>query len=261
MRTTLKYNISASTNKGTKSINEDAYFVGTNKAGQYLAIVCDGIGSQDDSQIASLITVNVFSNSFNKHRCIRNVHYWFEKCLHKAHSEITLRSEKYLHGKKIGTTLLVCLISDKRVNVFNLGDTRFYHYSFVEANWNQITTDHNLYNHLLNLYKKDNTIKINELLVKYKSQLLSLTKCIESGSNAHQGFGSYSFDIESGDVLFLSSDGVYNYIKLEDVTNTIRNLSNNVFEYISDNLIRKALDNNSNDNLTSIVIECLTKNV
>jgi serine/threonine protein phosphatase PrpC len=72
MKTTLKFNISTSTNKGTRPINEDANFVGINKSGQYLAIVCDGIGSQDDSQIASLITVETFSKSFSKHRHIYN---------------------------------------------------------------------------------------------------------------------------------------------------------------------------------------------
>jgi serine/threonine protein phosphatase PrpC len=43
-----------------------------NKSGQYLAIVCDGIGSQDDSQIASLVAVEVFAKSFEKKRRIRN---------------------------------------------------------------------------------------------------------------------------------------------------------------------------------------------
>lgn len=261
MKTTLKYNISIATNKGIRSINEDASFIGFNKSGQCLAIVCDGIGSQDDSQIASLITVQTFSNSFNKHRHIFNPHFWFEKCLHSAYTEVSNRSIKYLNNKRIGTTLLVCLISDKHLNIFNLGDTRLYHYSFNNTSWNQITTDHNLCNYLLDMYKKDNTIQINDLLLKYKSQLLSLTKCIESNSNVHHDFGSYTLSIESGDVLFLASDGVYNYIKLDDVSEIIRNLSNKSFEHISDNLIKKALANNSNDNLTSIVIECLNKNV
>lgn len=261
MKATFKYNISIATNKGTRPINEDASFIGSNKSGQYLAIVCDGIGSQDDSQIASLITTEVFSESFKKHSKIRNAHHWFEKCLHKAYSEVTNRSIKYLNNKKIGTTLLVCLITNQHINVFNLGDTRLYHYSFSDVSWNQITTDHNLYNYLLDSYKRDNTIKINELLIKYKSQLLSLTKCIESGSNVHLQFSSSNFEIKSGDVLFLASDGVYNYIKLDDVTMTIRKLSNHSFEHISDNLIKQALTNNSNDNLTSIVIECLNNNV
>jgi serine/threonine protein phosphatase PrpC len=74
MKTTFKYNISTATNKGTRPINEDANYVGFNKSGQLLAIVCDGIGSQDDSQIASLITVETFVQSFNKHHRIYNVY-------------------------------------------------------------------------------------------------------------------------------------------------------------------------------------------
>jgi serine/threonine protein phosphatase PrpC len=111
------------------------------------------------------------------------------------------------------------------------------------------------------MHKRDNTIKINELLIKYKSQLLSITKAIESGSNVHEEFSHYSLDINSGDVLFLASDGIYNYIKLDEVTTIIRNLSNNSFEHISSNLIKQALANNSNDNLSGIVIECLKKDV
>jgi serine/threonine protein phosphatase PrpC len=75
MKINFKYNISSATNKGIRPINEDACFVGFNKAGQCLAIICDGIGSQDDSQIASLITVETFTQSFNKHRAIHNVRF------------------------------------------------------------------------------------------------------------------------------------------------------------------------------------------
>jgi serine/threonine protein phosphatase PrpC len=59
-------NYSLATNRGVRPINEDASWVGFNRADQIFAIVCDGIGSEDDSQIASLITVDVFSTSFNK---------------------------------------------------------------------------------------------------------------------------------------------------------------------------------------------------
>jgi serine/threonine protein phosphatase PrpC len=97
--------------------------------------------------------------------------------------------------------------------------------------------------------------------LKYKSQLLSLTRCIESNSDVHINYSSYSFSINSGDLLFLVSDGVYHYTKLDDVTNVIKNLSIQSFDSISDKLIKLALNNGSNDNLTSIVIECLNKNV
>jgi serine/threonine protein phosphatase PrpC len=73
MKTTLKYNVSVATNKGIKSINEDADFLGFNKSGQCLAIICDGIGSQDDSQIASQMTIDTFAKSFNAKNKIHNV--------------------------------------------------------------------------------------------------------------------------------------------------------------------------------------------
>jgi protein phosphatase len=94
-----------------------------------LAIVCDGIGSQDDSQIASLMTVEVFKKAFEKHSKVHNINVFFFKCLKAAHNQITQVSNARLNGKKIGTTLLVAYIKNNQVHVFNLGDTRLYHYS------------------------------------------------------------------------------------------------------------------------------------
>jgi serine/threonine protein phosphatase PrpC len=106
--------------------------VGFNKNGQGLIVVCDGIGSQDDSQIASLITVEVFKEQFMKHSRVFNVERFFNKCLRNAYNQITEISLKRLNGKKIGTTLVVSLIDKNKVTTFNLGDSRLYYYSLLK---------------------------------------------------------------------------------------------------------------------------------
>jgi serine/threonine protein phosphatase PrpC len=67
--------------------------------------------------------------------------------------------------------------------------------------------------------------------------------------------------MRSGDVLFLATDGVYNYIDIKDINNIISINSTNNFSLISKNIVQKALDNKSNDNLTSIIIESRINNV
>jgi serine/threonine protein phosphatase PrpC len=83
---------------------------------------------------------------------------------------------------------------------------------------------------------------------------LALTRCLESGTNSHLHYDVYDTVLQSGDVLFLATDGVYHYIKNDDISAVIKNNSDN-FASISKTIIQKALDNKSNDNLTSIVIE------
>jgi protein phosphatase len=93
--------------------------------------VCDGIGSQDDSQIASLIAVEVFKEHFEKHNRILNIDRYFNKCLKISHNKISDIANKKLNGRKIGTTLVVTLIEDDKVTTYNLGDSRLYHYSLI----------------------------------------------------------------------------------------------------------------------------------
>jgi serine/threonine protein phosphatase PrpC len=60
-------------------------------------------------------------------------------------------------------------------------------------------------------------------------------------------------------VIFLATDGVYYFIKPEQVNEIIKRCSNN-FETVAKNIIDVALANKSNDNLTAIVVECLKDN-
>jgi serine/threonine protein phosphatase PrpC len=50
-----------------------------------------------------------------------------------AYNLVSKKSKTSLDSKKIGTTVLVALITDNHVDVFNLGDTRLYHYN-LDAN-------------------------------------------------------------------------------------------------------------------------------
>lgn len=132
MSQNFRFNYSTATNKGIRPVNEDANWIGFNKNNQGLVVICDGIGSQDDSQIASLIAVDVFKKSFEKHSKIFNIDRFFARNLKIAYSKITKQAEEKLNGKKIGTTLVVSFIDKDTVTTFNLGDSRLYHYSFLE---------------------------------------------------------------------------------------------------------------------------------
>jgi serine/threonine protein phosphatase PrpC len=134
-------NFSYHTAKGLRDINEDAYWQGINKSNQILCVLCDGIGSQDDSQIASQITVKEFQDYFSKRRKIYNCKKMFHICLERAYKKITNCSNKDLNGKKIGTTLVVLFINNDQATCFNLviHVSIIFHYNKINETRSQKT--------------------------------------------------------------------------------------------------------------------------
>ncbi|GHU31842.1 hypothetical protein FACS1894166_04050 [Bacilli bacterium] len=117
-----------------------------------------------------------------------------------------------------------------------------------------MTRDHNLYNHFLDMKAKNDKLDINALCTQYKTQLYSLTRCLESGSNYHLKYDKFAFDLEIGDDIFIATDGVYHFISLNDISQITKD-SASQFSAISDIIIKRAIENKSNDNLTSFILE------
>lgn len=246
-----KFNIvySLATSAGVKKQNQDLAWVGSNKIGQCLAIICDGIGSEKNSDLASKIVLETFTKSFMKKGHIFLIKRWFEKNLQVALNKLIriYQTEK----KQIGTTIVLCLISNDIIHSFNIGDSRLYHFSFEHFKWSQKTKDHTLYNFLVERHAPEISF------IKHKNNLLSLTQFIDSTDlkREHIGYCHCKFVINENDVLFLASDGLYNFIDLGTLIEQISINGHKEFSSICDILIKKAMDNYSNDNLSGIVIQ------
>ena len=249
-KTSFKFNYSFATAKGLRDHNEDAGWVGENKSKQCLAIVCDGIGSQTDSQIASNMIVDYFKTQFNKKRIILNPDLWVKKTLATARKKLTNHCKKNLQGKKITTTFCMCLIKrNGMMHCYSLGDSRLYHFISNKFKWVQITKDHNLYNYLVDSNASQETF------VKFKDKFLALTKFVDSDPTYPLSFDKFNIQLENGDLVFIGSDGVYNFINMFFIDEYIKKNRNIPFSETSKALIKEALKNYSNDNLTAIVIE------
>lgn len=254
MKNKFKYMCSISSDKGIKTNNEDAVYIGINNTNQCLAIVCDGIGSEKNSDQASKLVVNAFKTRFSRRKHILFPKLWFKKTLQFASSQLNnLFKTKEI---RVGTTIVLCLISNMNVYVFNIGDSRLYHFSMNQYKWFVKTKDHNLFNFLVDNHAPQISFKANA------NNLLSLTNFIDSADIKHERmkFSYSTFKVDYNDVIFLSSDGLYNFIELSYVNEVIHKLGSNKFEDVVAQTIKKALNNHSNDNLSGIIIQ-LTKEI
>lgn len=255
MATKQFYRFSISSEKGVRKVNEDCGWYGSNSYSQWVAIICDGVGSQNDSQIASQITVDTFKEEFNSRSKINNINLFFKSCLKKIMKKINKVTEEKLNGQKIGTTLVFVFIDKDIVTTFNLGDSRLYLHTFDDDKWFQITVDHNLYNHLQKMCEKNKELNFKVLCQANKNELFSLTNCIESNTEIYKNYDKFVCRIKVGDILMLATDGLYNFIRLNDVTNEIR--VSNSFTHVGKKLVETALNNHSNDNVSIILVEAV----
>jgi serine/threonine protein phosphatase PrpC len=66
----LVFKISGDSEKGIRPKNEDNFYCGVNQAGQLLAIIADGIGSLENSEIVSKSVVQNYEKQFQKYMSI-----------------------------------------------------------------------------------------------------------------------------------------------------------------------------------------------
>ncbi len=247
MKNNQQYSYSICSIKGIKLINEDDAWVGFNHSGQCLAIVCDGISSEKGSELASKTIVDYFQQEFEKTHKVIWFNSWVKSHLNKAYN--ILKEKALEEHVSVGTTLVLAIISNKKAHIFNIGDSRLYHVSTEFQNVEQITRDHNLYNHLEHLNAPQ------AVFIKNKKNLLALTRYIDSSTKENMNFDYYKIKAKKGDMFFLATDGLYNYIDVQHIYNRTSYLTEEQFSELARTLCNEALQNRSNDNITGILVK------
>jgi len=124
------YKFTIDSNKGLREYNQDACFIGRNKNGQILCVLCDGIGSEEHSEVASRTIVNTFQTSFAKKKKVKNFYRFYNKSVKKSIKAI---SKKNTPGEKLGSTLCCLLITGDTAEMANIGDSRIYYFNYEES--------------------------------------------------------------------------------------------------------------------------------
>lgn len=225
--------------------NEDNVLVLKSETGEVIAAVCDGLGGHECGEIASKIAIDTiefnFKNaqwSFFKNE--EEINYWLKKLIDK----IVFNMQRYVTATKIGdnmgTTLVLLLIKDNQGYIMNIGDSRAY--VFKNNSLTQITVDHNILNQLIKDKKDTN----------FDNKYLSI---LTSAISPYKKIKSDIFKvlIKPKNYFLLTSDGVHNYLESKEIIKILKQKKD--LDFKIDNLFAEALNNNSNDNLTSILIK------
>lgn len=128
-----------------KNINEDAVETLLVDDG-LLCILCDGVGSDDDPEIAPRIAINAFKNLFDS----SNIEDYLQRigeALFETNDFLLKYAQQKKNNRQITTTIEVLYLKNNFAYWGHIGDSRIYY--FKGGNLRKLTKDHSLIQKLL----------------------------------------------------------------------------------------------------------------
>ncbi len=229
-------------------MNQDSLACSFNKHNDFLAIVCDGVGSVAQSEKASKIIADKFSNTFNATENIASPTLWFKDTL-KAAMDDLIKYAQENQCPEISTTIAVLIVIGKKFYTYNIGDTRIYairkHKATHEVK--KYSYDHNYKNYLLSHNAPE------EKIMACKAKWHALTNFIDASNPAAARFEANSGTIDQKTYFLICTDGLYGYVHDNTKYNTIVH-SVGPLSWRLGLLNHRALANGSDDNISGILI-------
>lgn len=248
----MRFNTYGITDTGKyRKKNEDAVMVGekictngvleTEIAPPFFAAVCDGVGGEKSGEIAASLTLEkLLMTTYSKVTELKTRVFGI-------HDELIEYGREHPESFNMQTTLcLVAFDADNNISCINVGDSRAY--LLKSGKLRQISTDQSLRQFL-------NETGRSKIFDKEKDKIKHVI--ISSLGNARQypmvDLTNISDKLERGDILMICSDGVYDKLSDKYIEEVLS--SSNAIRTKAVNLIDKAIENKSRDNLSVILIE------
>ena len=256
----MRFIITAVTDKGDfKRVNQDsaAAAVGRSVNGESaFAIVCDGVGSFERSEVASAYVVkrfidwydNLYVNTDNiaDEDTFCNVLY---ETWRKLVEEINEGVYTYAagHGMKLGTTMSCVLVRNGYYYIMHIGDSRVY--SLTDG-IKQITEDHTL------TEREVSNGTLTAEAAKTDKRRHVLTRCIGSRERVRGDF--FTGGIAAPAKILVCSDGFRDKITEEQIYKMLYGNKTVKKEKITkgaEKVISYVRKNGEKDNITAVIIE------
>lgn len=230
-----------------RTVNEDRTWAGKLENGYSLAIVADGMGGHQAGDTASQLTVETIVQRLSHLPSGLSVQACGEElreAILYANQIVFKEASEHENLRSMGTTVVAVLIGEREGMIGHIGDSRVY--QFRQNTTVQLTEDHSLVNELL----KNNQISQQEASVHPHRNVV--TRAL--GTDPEVVVDMYPVTLEAGEILLLCSDGLSNYVTLEQMTHT---LGSDVLTLNdrADRMLQFALNAGGDDNISVVLME------
>jgi PPM family protein phosphatase len=238
----MKITAWAGTDKGLRrESNQDSHLLNPSLN---VFIVADGMGGHSGGEVASALAVSTVEDFISKNLSILKssrdlLIRAYEAASRRIFDKAANESPELLG---MGTTMVMAMVSGHSVFVANVGDSRAY--LFQKPHIWQITEDHSLVYEQL----RSGAIKENQLKSFVGKNVITRSVGYEREVIAD----IIERPLASGDQIMLCSDGLSGLVTDEDICKI---LNENKGQKAVDVLIRAALANGGDDNVTVVLVE------
>lgn len=206
----------------------------------WLYIVADGVGGADAGEVASEFaskqTVNHYIEGTNQnpgHRLII--------AMQAANTDLRKLVADRNENKRMATTMVATAIFDHIAYVANVGDSRGYHWR--DGNLTQVTKDQSLVAKLV----EEGAITEEEAANHPHRNVILYS----IGSEKTPKIDLFEVPLETGDILFLCSDGLTRHVADHEINDA---LGREDLEAANEYLIQLAIQRGGQDNISSAII-------
>jgi len=240
MAATLDLTFGGHSTAGIKPENQDAFAVWqpTSSIAAYKGVGCclaDGVSCSENAQQASVTAVTHFLNDYYSTPDSWDVKTAAGKVLSSLNSWLFHQGQQATaRHNSLVTTFSGLIFKSNTMHLFHAGDSRIYR--LRQGNFECLTRDH--------------THRVGKGR-EYLSRALGMDSRVE--------IDYLSDDIEAGDVLLLTSDGVHGFVGDKELKTVLTNVekqphSQHELEKLASGLTSRSLENGADDNLTALVI-------
>lgn len=209
-----------------------------------IAVVADGMGGHSSGEIASSWATELIPRSYfdSSAEILPSLQRAFER----ANRLIFQKSQEDPKLKGMGTTCTAVVLHGHRLYLGHVGDSRAYLLRGKQLI--QLSSDHTYVQHLI----RQGLIDPSEALTHPDRNLI--TQAMGTSGKLKADFQELEVRFEPGDILLLCSDGLYEYISLEEWVPMLRSLS---LGEAADKLISLAKQRGGHDNISILLVEAI----
>ena len=207
----------------------------------WLYVVADGVGGADAGEVASELTSQHTINHYLAHA---NEPDWGQRLLNAMQAANTSLRQYVLErndNSRMATTMVAAVLQDNHAFIANVGDSRGY--LWRNGRIQQITKDQSLVAKLV----EEGAITEAEAHIHPRRNVILYSL----GSERSPKIDLFEQSLESGDILFLCSDGLTRHVADEEIAQVLKG---EPLEKASVSLIRKANERGGEDNISVAII-------
>ena len=222
-----------------RASNEDAFALEPELG---LFVVADGMGGAQAGEQASRIAVDTIVSCVREAAPIRSLEFLLE-AVRSANAKILQHASEHPDLRGMGTTVVAVLLDLSRAHIVSVGDSRVY--LFRGGQLSLITSDQTWVNEI------GRSLGLTEEQIHAHPFRNVLTMAV--GAKERIEVRNHELQLEPGDLLLLSSDGLHGQVREAEVAEALAGSTTLAEKATS--LVNKARANGGPDNITAVLVE------